>query len=214
MDYYQTHFLDMTSGCQVGDKIFFNFNYSSTAHQATAPTNSQVVIVGDPSNPNEPGLIFTAPGAGGTSLWSVNGSSTLANPLYIDSTISFTVAVVGLQPLLIDASLDFDNQFAVTGKGVADIGETIFFPSTSTSTTLAVDSFKGPFTSLTTFPNVSFLQVTKDVIVSVPVTVGSVNSGSATITQFREGFSEAPEPVSTVLLTSGLAGLAFLRRRR
>ena len=205
---YISQYTSIANGCQVGDKLFYNFGYSPTGSGATAPTSSQVTIVGDPTNAYEPGLIFTSNG------WSVSGTSTISSPLYIDSTIFFTVAVVGLQPLIVDASLDFNNNFSVSGQGVADIGETVTFDGGTSSTGLEVDSANGPFTDVKSFAPVSFVRVQKDLLVIVPQGINPA-TGTATITQFREGFSEsAPEPVSTLLIGSGLVGLAFLRRRR
>lgn len=213
--YYEANYLDINSACQVGDKLFFGFNYSGTASNATAPTNAQVQITPDPSDPTEPGLLFTAPDGTGGSLWSVSGTSSIGNSLFIDSTISFTVAVVGLQPLIIDASLNFNNQFSVSGQGVADIAETAKFNGGPSFVGLGVDSANGPFSSVKTFAPVSYLTITKDISVLVSTPRTGTNSGSASITEFREGFSEAiPEPVSMVLFGSGLAGLVALRLRR
>jgi hypothetical protein len=206
---YMLNYTNAMNGCQVGDKLFYNFNYSSTSSGATGPSAAQVNVVGDPANPNEPGLIFASTG------WTVNGVATLANPLYIDSNITFTVQVIDLQPLIIDASLDFDHHFNVGGNGVADIGETVTFDGGSSSTGLEVDSANGPFTDTKNFPGVGFVRVQKDLIVTVPGSPSGPVSGSATITQFREGFSEgAPEPISTLLIGSGLVGFALLRRRK
>jgi hypothetical protein len=204
---YIKNYTTIDNACQVGDKLFYAFLYSGTAAGTTAPTSSQVTVVGDSSNVNEPGLVFSSTG------WTVSGTSTFANPLYIDSNIAFTVAVVGLQPLIIDASLDFANHFNVSGQGVAVIGETVTLGSTNTSTGLHVDSSNGPYTSVNQFSPVSFVRVNKDLIVEVPQNIDAA-TGTATIMQFREGFSEMPEPVTCVLFGSGLLGLGLLRRRR
>ena len=204
---YMANYTSLATACQVGDKLFYAFLYSGTAAGTTAPTSSQVTVVGDSSNVNEPGLVFSSSG------WTVSGTSTLASPLYVDSNISFTVAVVGLVPLIYDASLDFANHFSVSGQGVASIGETVTLGNTNTSTALHVDSANGPFTSVSEFSPVSFVRVNKDLIVQVPQNIDAA-TGTATITSFREGFSEMPEPVSCVLFGSGLLGLGLLRRRR
>ena len=207
--YYIQNYVDANSACMVGDKLFYNFNYSGTSSGATAPTSAQVNVVGDGSNPNEPGLIFSSSG------WTVNGTATAANPLYIDSNINFTVAVIGLLPLITDASLDFAGQFAVTGQGVSDIGETVTLGGGPSTIGLGVDSNAGPFTDVKTFAPVSFVRVSKDLIVTVPRSLAGPTTGSASITQFREGFSEiAPEPVSLIMFGSGLVGIAILGRRR
>jgi hypothetical protein len=214
--YYQANYTDISNGCSVGDIIFFNFNYSSTAHGGpVAPTNALVQITPDPTNTTEPGLIFSAPDGAGGSLWSVNGTSTLANPLYVDSTISFTAAVFNLAPTISQTSLDFANQFSVSGQGLADIAETVIFDGGTSSTKMGVDSNNGPFTSVSSFEPVSYLRVTKDLLVTVPKPRTGSSTGSASIMEFSETFYEgAPEPVSMLLFGSGLGGLFFLRRRR
>ncbi len=207
--FYIQNYVDTNTACMVGDKLFYNFNYSGTAAGATAPTSAQVNVVGDGSNPYEPGLIFSSNG------WTVSGTATPSSPLYIDSNINFTVAVIGLLPLIQGATLDFAGQFAVTGQGVSDIGETVTLGAGPTNIGLAVDSNAGPFTDMKTFAPVSFVRVSKDLIVTVPRSLSGPTTGSASISEFREGFSEvAPEPVSMIMFGSGLVGLAILGRRR
>ena len=65
--YYMANYVDQNTACQVGDKLFFGFNYSGTSQGSTAPTSTEVNVVGDPSDPNEPGLLFSSSG------WTVSG---------------------------------------------------------------------------------------------------------------------------------------------
>ena len=208
-DVYVNTYTTLANACQIGDKLFYGFTFTPQSSNATGPNANQVNITPDASNPNEPGIIF------GSSLWSVNGSATFANQLYIDNSFSFNVVVIGGLPLITDASLDFSNEFSIAGQGQAFIGETLTLNGGG-SGSLGVDSNSGPFTSITHFAGVSSLHVVKDLQVRVirPTPTGGTNVGSASIAQFREGFSEIPEPLTTVLLGSGLAGLGFLRRRR
>jgi len=221
MAYYMATYKDATTGCMVDDKLFYNFNYSGTQSPGTgtpgsvlAPTSSQVMVTGSLLNPNEPGLVFTAPNGSGGTLWSVNGTSILSSPLYIDSNISFTVAVIGGLPNITDAFLDFAGHFAVSGRGLATIGETVVFDGGTSSIGLGVDSNVGPFSQTVNFTGVSFVRVSKDLLVTVPRSRSGPQVGSASITQFTEGFSEGPEPISTVLFGSGLVGIGLLRLRR
>ena len=216
--YYIANYTTAATACVVNDKLFYNFGYSSTAGSGTgtpgtvvAPTAAQVTVTGDPSNLSQPGLVFASSG------WTVSGSSSLARPLFIDSNIAFTVAVIGLQPLMIGASLDMTGHVSTTGKGVASIGETLVLGGGPASAALGVDSVAGPFLSSKTFAPVSFVRVSKDLIVHVPRPITGTNTGSSTISSFREGFTEinsTPEPFSAMLFGSGLIGLALIRRRR
>ena len=160
---YIQNYTTLATACQVGDKLFYNFDYQPTVGGgAVAPTAAQVNIVGDPSNVNEPGLVFTSGG------WTVSGTSTsFSNVLFIDAGISFTVAVMNLEPLIIDASLDMTNHFSVSGSGVADIGETIVFDGGTSSADLEVDSNAGPFLAVANFAPVGFVKVHKDLLVTI-----------------------------------------------
>ncbi|HTS63525.1 MAG TPA: hypothetical protein VMH28_15985 [Candidatus Acidoferrales bacterium] len=209
ISFYQTNYTSLDSACQVGDKLFWAFTYTPSSNNATPPSADQVMVSGDGSNPGEPGLIFTSPSTGG---WTVNGTATPGNPIYVDSSIGFSVAVIGNLPLIVGASLDFSGYFSIAGQGVADIGETITYGSGSLA--LEVDSNSGPFTSAGSLPGVSSLSVGKDLIAIIPAPGSGTFSGTATITEFREGFSEIPEPAAMVLTGSGLIGLALLLRRR
>jgi hypothetical protein len=214
--FYQANYTSAATGCVVNDKLFFNFTYSptqgsgtGTPGSVTAPTAAQVNVVGDTSVANESGLVFSSSG------WSVSGSSSPARPLFIDSNIGFSVAVIGNLPLMLGASMSMTG--TSSGQGVASIGETVILAGGPTSVALAVDSVAGPFSDSKTFAPVSFLRVSKDLLVRVPRPVSGTATGSATITSFREGFAEAnsvPEPITAMLFGSGLIGLALIRRKR
>jgi hypothetical protein len=204
IQYYETNFNGIANACQIGDKLFYNFNYSSTATggASTVPA-SAVTVTADPSNPNEPGIFFT-------SDWAISSTTPAASQIFLDSTIQFTVSVIGGAALIQDASLSFAGFASSTGQGVADIAETVILNGGTSSTNLEVDTVNGPFTQTVGFTPQSTVRVSKDMI----LVLASGQTGSATITQFREGFSELPEPLTTALLGSGLLGLGLLRRRR
>jgi hypothetical protein len=152
-------------------------------------------------------LIFSSGG------WTVSGTTNSSFSTFIDSNIRFTVSTIGLSPIIIDGSLNFAGQFAVTGAGQAQVAE-LLTPQGQAGINLGVDSNAGPFTSVVNFSPVNTVTVSKDLVVRIPrVTDNTGVPSSATISSFREGFSEIPEPVSFVFLGSGLIGLAFLRRR-
>jgi hypothetical protein len=214
--FYQATYTNLGSACQFSNMLFFNFSYVGTASGpgVTAPTGAQVTITPDSSDPTEPGMTFTSGG------WSVNGFSPIGNPLAIDASIKFEVAMFDLSPNLVDGDLDFINcalcGFSVTPSGQAFIGETIAgYDKTDTtligSMTLEVDSNAGPFSMGQLFPfgSVSIVHVSKDLQVRVPQN----QSGSASIRGFHEGFSQAPEPVTTALVGSALLGLGLFSRR-
>ena len=90
-----------------------------------------------------------------------------------------------------------------TGTGAGNIGETI----NPSGIQLQVD-LNGALVSSQQFTPTNTVSVLKDLQVSA-----LPGSGFAQIGSFEEDFSEAPEPVSTVLIGSGLLGLGLWRRR-
>jgi hypothetical protein len=203
--FYVSTYNSSTNACQVGDKLFYGFFYSGTAVGGATPvTGSQVNVVGDPSNPNEPGLIFSS------TAWTVSSPGGNPATIDLDSSIQFTVQTVDGRPLIADASLNFTGNFTVTGVAGADIAETVRPGGVPPGISFHVDS-TGPFSSVVNFPTaVSLVTVSKDLVVIIPPN----QVGSASISSFREGFSEnIPEPVGGFLIGSGLLGLGLLRRR-
>ncbi len=203
--YYMTTYNSLANACQVGDKLFYNFSYSGTSIGGLTPVDgSQVNVVGDSSNPNEPGLIFSS------NAWTVSSPGGTHGTLDLDSSISFTVQTVDNSAHITGASLDFTGAFTVTGIAGADITETVSPNGVPPASSFHVDS-SGPISTSVVFANpVSLVTVSKDLVVIIPPN----QAGTATITSFREGFSEnAPEPVGTVLIGSGLLALGLFRRR-
>ena len=185
-----------SGGCVIGNTLFSNFIYLNTfsgTGVAVPDTTVFLTPVGDTLNP---GIVFSSNG------WTIPSGSPTDDSL-VDSTIKFTVSVMDGTSLLEDGTLTLTS-YAVSGTGFADITETIK-PS---SVQLQVDS-GGPFVSHQYFPPTNSVSVLKDLVVAVPQ--GSI--GTASIGSFEEDFSEAPEPVSAVLIGSGLLGLGLWRRR-
>lgn len=186
-------------GCTIGDKLFSNFVYLSTASGTGISVPSSAVTM-TPVNAGTldpgPGIVFSSSG------WSVP-SVALVNS-FVDSSIAFDVTVLDGRPIIDDGYLSLTG-FALSGTGTVDITETI----SPSGTQLQVDG-SGPFVSHKFFTPVSSVHVLKELLVTVP---GGTSPGSASITSFEEDFSQNPEPVGTILVGSGLLALGFLRRR-
>jgi hypothetical protein len=203
--FYQTTYTSAASACQVGDKLFYGFIYSGTAIGGATPVDGSLVnIVGDPTDPNEPGLVFSS------TAWTVSSAGGTHGTIDLDSSFQFTVQTVDGRPLIDDASLNFAGHFTVTGVAGADIAETVRPGGIPPGISMHVDS-TGPFLTSVLFTNaVSLVTVSKDLVVIIPPN----QAGSASISSFREGFSEnTPEPVSAFLIGAGLLGFGLLRRR-
>jgi len=193
-----------SGGCMIGDKLFSNFVYGSTAHGNGVPVADTAVFL-TPVNINGvnpgPGIVFSS------SNWVVPSASPTTNS-FVDSSIKFTVTVVG-SPLLIEGGTLTLSSYSTSGTGVTDITETI----NPSGTQLQVDG-NGPFVSTKTFAPAMSVSVLKDLLVTVPI-LGTSNGGFAQINSFEEDFNqtEAPEPLSALLIGSGLLGLGIWRRR-
>jgi hypothetical protein len=190
-------------GCTIGNLLFSNFVYGSTGHQNGIAVSASEVFL-DPVNIGTynpgPGIVFSSSG------WFVNSAS-LIDDSYVDSSIAFDVSVVSGAPIIKDGTLIL-GPYSALGTGLADIAETLT-PQGGSGLQLQVDS-GGPFTANVDFTPVNRVHVLKDLFIFVPQ---GEASGSARINSFEEDFSEAPEPVSTALIGSGLVALGFWRRR-
>jgi hypothetical protein len=193
-------------GCSIGDLLFSNFLYGSTgARNGVAVSAASVFLTPVGSGTFNPGIIFSSSG------WVVPSASPTGNS-FVDSSIAFSVSVIGGSPVIDDGTLTL-AAFSVSGTGVANITESI----NPAGIQLQVDS-SGPLLSHGSVAPTNSLSVLKDVLIFVPPT--SSGAGSGQISSFEEDFSEipstAPEPSSFALLGTGLGGLALagLRRNR
>jgi hypothetical protein len=191
-------------GCVIGDKLFSNFVYGSAAHGTGVAALDTTVFLTPVNatgvNPG-PGIVFSS------AAWVVPSASATTRS-FVDSSIAFTVTVVD-GPLLIEGGTLTLSSFSTTGTGIADITETI----NPAGLKLQVDG-NGPLVSTKAFAPTSTVSVLKDLLVAVPIQ-GTSDGGFAQINSFEEDFNqtEAPEPVSAVLIGSGFLGLGLWRRR-
>ena len=206
-----TYYLGLGStGCTIGDKIFSDFTYTSSAQGATQVLASGITVntlgpagtgagtVGQ-DFPNDIGLQFNA-------SWIASGVNT-----FTDSIIGFTVTVVnGANMLIHDAGL---AQLAgASGTGTASVVEKGCGPVPCQLNQWGVMTLDSAttFNSVngTIFAPVGSVRVQKD------ISVNSGTSGFAHLSKVSDTFSQIPEPrAMSILLSLGLLGGLFLRKK-
>jgi hypothetical protein len=175
------------------DKVFFNFrNFASAGIGGAVAVNPVLVDVLPKSDAFGPGLRF------------VSAAQFFVGPGQVQNTrFDYDVAILPGGRPIIDASLEL-IAFGVIGPGTIVVRE---------------DIADGLGNALGT--NFGFDAAPADVINFAPqakLTVSDLISltagtGGANLMEFREDFSEVPEPSTILLLGAGLAGLVILGRR-
>jgi hypothetical protein len=200
-----------TGGCQFGNAIFSNFSFSYPVGSGGNPAASgvDVTVTGSTTSPT---LNFAA-------LWSASGGSA------IQILIGYTISVLPSSPIE-DTSIDFSG-------GVQDIGpDPPFNPSNITSSIEFSTSLTALSPSL--YPSscgpgsiacTGSAQAATGLGGVAEVTVGdlfTLDSGgtgnaspnTATLSNFQQTFSEAPEPSTLLAVGLGLLGCGWLAVRR
>jgi len=211
--------------CEVGDKIFSNFTYTSSSSGAIAlPSSAVTVDTLGPLTGTDPadllssniGLQFSA----GWTASSVCSNSAGCTGAETDSLIGFTVTVVGGSNMVI-TDLGLTQTSAVTGTGsLAQVDENACGPASCTPGTLSVHTFDNGSNSGTLRiadtiinPGLGSVQVQQDINVLAGAT-WSANAGLSAVTDtFSQSPSGVPEPATMLLVGGALCGLAAIRRR-
>jgi hypothetical protein len=190
--------------CMSGNLLFSNFAYAPSASPvgvlipATAIGVTPQVVTGDE------GFQFAAGWNVGTQAGNTNS--------FQDSLISFTISTVNHANTLNQLTLFFNGSF--TGTGLSNVTEQYCAGGTLTSCPQAVGQIKvtNPPKS---FNDTVFFAAVNTVSVSKDINVSSGSNGTANISQVINTFQQSgvPEPISCLLLGSGLLGLGLLRKR-
>jgi hypothetical protein len=194
---YDTYLVAAFS-CTQGNLLFSNFDYTPIATGTSPIPSTGVSVTPQIGAIGSAGFQFTS----GWSVGNVGTASTTQN-----SIIAFAVtgSISQLQLL-------FDGSF--TGTGLSGVVETYCLNQTTgvsscpagNSGQLSVTNPPANFNAVAFFAPVSSLSVSK----AIGVTSGS--NGTAKISQVINTFA-TPEPMSFVLLGSGLLGLGLVRKR-
>jgi hypothetical protein len=187
--------------CTSGNLTFGGFTYTSSASGTPIPS-SAVTVTPITTTLNEGFQFQPNLGTGGMSV-----SNTGSTQNFSDIVLGYFVT----DPLgITNLSMIFDGTF--TGTGLTGGTETFCLNQTTLSGCPSPGNFSVTNPPLNQSNSVTFSGVTS-IAISKDFNVASGTNGSATMTTISNQFSQVPEPVSSALLGTGVAGLLLLRRR-
>ena len=186
-------YLASNFSCQSGSLVFTDFDYRGTG-QASGSVGVTPFTASD-----EEGFQF----AGG---WSVQSQNGIANSQ--DSQIGYTVEHPG--GLIDSLSLSFAS--VVTGTGVASVTEQFCLGAAVANCPKVNEGSVAVTNPGVGFIDKAFFAGVENVGVSEAINVTSGVKGTARIGNVTDTFS-SPEPLSFVLLGTGLLGFGLMRRR-
>jgi len=210
LDSYIANYSGIGNACTIGDKLFYNFGYSSSLNNATPPAASDVQIAPDPGDGiTRPGILF-----------SVGGFLAFPGDI-LDATITYSVATVSGVALIqsYDLSIAGSHTAQPVGTGFGTVTESFSNNPAGTPLVTSVGPLASNVLSASQpfLPSVSSVTVTTAIHLESPETLRPFDV--VTISAIQEHFGElssVPEPYSAALIGTGLLlfGLRLRKQKR
>jgi hypothetical protein len=196
---YITNFSTFANACQIGDKLFWGFQHTPGALAVGGePLSNEITVHTSPGDGfSNIGIVFNSGG------WVADSSTP------IDDILMYQVATFSGAAIIKDATLTITGTLTGAGDNAHAV-ETLSPAVTGSPLTASLPSAASMNIQFLGNMQSSFL--VKDEIL---LSVDSRNSTLAHISVVENDFSEAiPEPVSTVLIGSGLVLFGLAQRKR